>query len=82
MVTVKLPALLHKDAGEKEYLSNAKNVGAVLKELPKRYGKEFDRYSKHYAVFVNGVDCRHLKGNRTKLNPEDEVQIFLVIAGG
>ncbi len=82
MITVKLPALLHKDAGEKEYESNAKNVGAVLKEIPKRYGSEFSRYTKHYAVFVNGTDCRELKGKRTKLKPGDEVQIFLVIAGG
>ena len=82
MITVKLPSLLHKDAGEKEYQSSAKNVGAVLKELPKRYGSEFARYSKHYAIFVNGTDCRQLKGNRTKLKPGDEVQIFLVIAGG
>ncbi len=82
MITVKLPSLLHKDAGEKEYQSSAKTVGAVLKELPKRYGSDFSRYTSHYAVFVNGTDSRQLKGKRTKLKPGDEVQIFLVVAGG
>ncbi len=82
MITVKLPSLLHKDTGVKEYQSSAKNVGAVLKELPEKYGTEFSRYTKHYAIFVNGTDCRQLKGKRTKLNPGDEVQLFLVIAGG
>ncbi len=82
MPRVKLYATLRKAAGEKEYLSQARNVGQVLEELHERYGAGVERYLNGCIVLVNGQNVGYLKGRRTRLKAEDEVSVFPPLAGG
>ena len=82
MATVKFFATLRKATGEKSYESSAKNVGGILKEVPRLYGNGVSRYLKNCTVLVNGRNIAYLRGKRTRLEPGDEVSIFPPLAGG
>ncbi len=82
MPLVKLYATLRKAAGEKEYRSQARDVGQVLKELRERYGEGVSRYLRDCIVLVNGQNVGYLKGKRTRLEADDEVSVFPPLAGG
>ena len=82
MATVKFFTMLRKATGEQLYESSERTVGAVLKEVEKRYGNGVSRYLKNCIVLVNGQNISYLKGKRTKLGPGDEVSLFPPAAGG
>jgi molybdopterin synthase sulfur carrier subunit len=61
----------------------------LLVELCDRYGSNFKRkvfngkgISNEIIILVNGRNIMHLQGIDTKLNKEDEISIFPVVAGG
>ncbi len=82
MPTIKFFTMLRKATGEPGYESCERTVGAVLKEVEKRYGDGASRYLKKCIVLVNGQNISYLKGKRTKLAPGDEVSLFPPAAGG
>jgi molybdopterin synthase sulfur carrier subunit len=61
----------------------------LLYELCERYGSNFRKkifngsnVSSEIIILVNGRSITHLQGIDTVLNPEDEISIFPVVAGG
>lgn len=82
MATVKFFTMLRKAAGEQGYETDQKTVGAVLKEVEKKYGGNVSRYMKNCIVLVNGQNITCLKGRRTRIEPGDEVSLFPPVAGG
>ncbi|MDD3717370.1 MAG: MoaD/ThiS family protein [Actinomycetota bacterium] len=82
MATVKFFTMLRKVTGEREYESSAPTVGAVIREVEKKYGGDIKRYTRNCIVLVNGQNINYLKGKRTKLAPGDEVSLFPPVAGG
>lgn len=82
LATVKFFTILRKVTGEREYESSAPTVGAVIKEVEKRYGGDIARYTRKCIVLVNGKNIHYLKGKRTKLGPGDEVSLYPPVAGG
>lgn len=64
-------------------------VEILLKKLSEVYGEKFrnkvfqgSQLSKEVIILVNGRHITHLDGIDTKLNKEDVVAIFPVVAGG
>ncbi len=82
MATVKFFTLLRKATGESGYETDQKTVGAVLKEVERRYGGKVSAYTRHCIVLVNGRNINYLKGRRTRLRPADEVSLYPPVAGG
>ncbi|QGU94051.1 MoaD family protein [Clostridium bovifaecis] len=61
----------------------------LLRRLSEAYGEKFrnkvfqgNQLSKEVIILVNGRHIAHLDGISTKLNREDVVAIFPVVAGG
>jgi len=82
MATVKFFTILRKATGEQGYETSERTVGAVLKEVERRYGDNVSRYLKNCIVLVNGQNVSYLKGKRTKLSSGDEVSLYPPVAGG
>jgi molybdopterin synthase sulfur carrier subunit len=67
-------------------------VDELLKKLCSMYGKRFEEkvykdkqtseLSSEIIILVNGRHITHYDGVQTKLNQEDEISIFPVVAGG
>ena len=66
------------------------NVGEVLEECSKKFGKKFEdaiydengNLKKYINVSVNGKDIRHKKGLETNLEEGDELALLPSVAGG
>lgn len=65
------------------------DVKALLHKLCERFGREFcrkvlngDELSDEIIILVNGRHIAHLDGINTKLDENDEISIFPVVAGG
>ena len=76
-------------AKEIRWTTPTATVGDLLHALSDRYGSGFrdwalegDSLGKFIIVLVNGRDVRHLAGLATRLEPEDDVSIFPMVAGG
>lgn len=82
MATVKFFTMLRKAAGEQGYETSERTVGAVLKEVERKYGNNVSRYTRNCIVLVNGQNISYLKGKRTKLATGDEVSLYPPAAGG
>jgi len=92
-VTVKFFTTLREITGKKEEqieFSRAATVESLLKQLSKKYGKEFDDYvydelrnvSGHLHFLVNGQSTTTLRGLRTRLKEGDQVAILPPVGGG
>lgn len=82
MPTVKFYASLRKAAGTKEAEIPARSVKELLQRLSTGYDGGLRRYLKISTVLVNGKNVIHLKGKRTRLEPDDVVSIFPPLGGG
>jgi len=62
----------------------------MLKQLSKKYGKDFDDYmfdelgdlQGHLQILVNGLSVSTMKGLNTKLSDGDQVAILPPVGGG
>ena len=79
--------------GKKEELlefSKSINVDAMLKQLSKRYGKDFDDYMfdelgdvrGHLQVLINGRSVSTMQDLKTQLKDADQVAILPPVGGG
>jgi molybdopterin synthase sulfur carrier subunit len=92
-VTVRFFTSLREITGKKEdllELPRSISVDAVLRQLSKRYGKEFDDYMfdeigdvrGHLQVLINGRSVSTMQGLKTQLNDADQVAILPPVGGG
>ena len=92
-VTVKFFTTLREITGKKEEqieFSKAATVESLLKQLSKKYGKEFDDYvydelgnvHGHLHFLVNGQSITALNEFRTRLKEGDQVAILPPVGGG
>jgi molybdopterin synthase sulfur carrier subunit len=92
-VTVKFFTTLREITGKKEEqieFSKASTVESLLKQLSKKYGKEFDDYvydelgnvHGHLHFLVNGQSITALNEFRTRLKEGDQVAILPPVGGG
>jgi sulfur-carrier protein len=82
MPTVKFFATLRQAAGTREVEMDVATVKELLDRLSTDYDGKLDKYLKISTVLVNGKNVVHLKGQRTKLKPKDEVSLFPPLGGG
>ena len=92
-VIVKFFTTLREITGKKEEsleLSRSISVDAVLRQLSKKYGKEFDDYMfdeigdvrGHLQVLINGRSVATMQGLKTQLKDADQVAILPPVGGG
>jgi molybdopterin synthase sulfur carrier subunit len=92
-VTVRFFTTLREITGKKEEQIELKlptRVGSLLKQLRKKYGKEYEDYvfdelgdvRGHLQVLVNGQSVTAFRGLRTKLKDGDQVAILPPVGGG
>jgi molybdopterin synthase sulfur carrier subunit len=92
-VTVRFFTTLREITGKKEEsveFSKATNVESLLKQLSKKYGKDFDDYvfdelgnvRGHLQFLVNGQSVTTLKGLKTRLKDRDKIAILPPVGGG
>jgi len=92
-VKVKFFTTLREIVGKKEEqieLSRSVTVEALLKQLSKKYGKEFEDYvydelgniRGHLQFLVNGKSITALQGFKTKLKEGDQIAILPPVGGG
>ena len=82
MPTVKFFATLRQVAGARQIEMEAGTVKDLLDRLSTAYEGRMDRYLKISTVLVNGKNVVHMKGQKTRLKPDDEVSIFQPMGGG
>ena len=92
-VTVRFFTTLREIVGKKEEqleFSKPSSVNTMLKQLSKKYGKDFDDYmfdelgdlQGHLQILVNGLSVSTMKGLNTKLSDGDQVAILPPVGGG
>ena len=92
-VTVKFFTTLREITGKKEEqveFSKAATVASLLKQLSKKYGKEFSDYvydelgdvRGHLQILINGRSITTMQGFKTKLNNGDQIAILPPVGGG
>lgn len=92
-VTVRFFTTLREITGKREdqiELPRPTSVNSLLKQLGKKYGKEYDDYvfdelgdvRGHLQVLVNGQSVTTLRGLRTTLKDGDQVAILPPVGGG
>ena len=92
-VVVKFFTTLREIVGNKEELlefSKPITVDAMLKQLSKRYGKDFDDYMfdelgdvrGHLQVLINGRSVSTMQDLKTQLKDADQVAILPPVGGG
>jgi molybdopterin synthase sulfur carrier subunit len=92
-VKVKFFTTLREIVGKKEEqieLSRSVTVEALLRQLAKTYGKDFEDYvfdelgntRGHLQFLVNGNSITTLKGLKTKLIEGDQIAILPPVGGG
>jgi molybdopterin synthase sulfur carrier subunit len=92
-VVVRFFTTLREITGKKEEqieFSEPPSVNAVLKQLSRNYGADFDDYMfdelgdvrGHLEILVNGRSVTSLSGLRTKLKDGDQVAILPPVGGG
>ena len=83
-------AYIRDYTGAKEvYVEHHPTLKQLLLRLCEMYGNKFknkifsdDELSDEIIILVNGRNVVHLNNLETFLNPEDEICIFPVVAGG
>jgi len=92
-VKVKFFTTLREIVGKKEEqieFSRSVTVEALMKQLLKKYGKEFEDYvydelgnvRGHLQFLVNGNSVTALQGFKTKLRDGDQIAILPPVGGG
>ena len=92
-VAVRFFTTLREITGKKEELlelSKPISVDAFLKQLSKKYGKDFDDYMfdelgdvrGHLQVLINGKSVSTMQGLKTQLKDADQVAILPPVGGG
>jgi len=92
-VTVRFFTTLREITGKKEELLELPKpitVDAFLRQLSKKYGKEFDDYMfdeigdvrGHLQVLINGRSVSTMQGLKTQLKDADQVAILPPVGGG
>jgi molybdopterin synthase sulfur carrier subunit len=92
-IVVKFFTTLREVVGKKEELlefSKPITVDAMLKQLSKRYGKDFDDYMfdelgdvrGHLQVLINGRSVSTMQDLKTQLKDADQVAILPPVGGG
>jgi len=92
-VKVKFFTTLREIVGKKEEqieLSRSATVEALLRQLSKTYGKDFEDYvydelrnvRGHLHFLVNGKSISTLQGFKTKLKEGDQIAILPPVGGG
>jgi len=92
-VKVKFFTTLREIVGKKEEqieLSRSVTVEALLRQLSKTYGKDFEDYvydelrnvRGHLHFLVNGKSISTLQGFKTKLREGDQIAILPPVGGG
>jgi sulfur-carrier protein len=74
---------------ELEWTTPAQSLRELLQGLAERHGEPFrrrilpeGRLSETIIVLVNGQHILHLDGLDTRLQPEDTISLFPMVAGG
>jgi len=92
-VKVKFFTTLREIVGKKEEqieLSRSVTIETLLRQLSKKYGKDFEDYvydelgnvRGHLQFLVNGKSVTALQGLKTKLKEEDQLAILPPVGGG
>ena len=92
-VVVRFFTTLREITGKKEEsleLLKPISVDALLRQLSKKYGKEFDDYMfdelgdvrGHLQVLINGRSVSIMQGLKTELKDADQVAILPPVGGG
>jgi len=79
---VRYYASLRQVAGRREDEFEVGTVKEMLDAVSKAYDGKLDRYLKISTVLVNGKNVIHIKGRKTRLEPDDVVSIFPPMGGG
>lgn len=82
MPKVRYYASLRQVAGRREDEFEVGTVKEMLDAVSKAYDGKLDRYLKISTVLVNGKNVIHIKGRKTRLEPDDVVSIFPPMGGG
>ena len=82
MPKVRYYASLRQAAGRREDEFEVGTVKEMLDAVSKAYDGKLDRYLKISTVLVNGKNVIHIKGKKTRLEPDDVVSIFPPMGGG
>lgn len=92
-VAVRFFTTLREITGKKEELLELPkpiSVDALLRELSKKYGKDFDDYvfdelgdvRGHLQVLINGASVSTMQDLKTQLKDADQVAILPPVGGG
>ncbi len=92
-IAVRFFTTLREITGKKEEsleLLKPISVDALLRQLSKKYGKEFDDYMfdelgdvrGHLQVLINGRSVSTMQGLKTELKDADQVAILPPVGGG
>ncbi len=92
-ITARFFTTLREIAGRKEdhiEFSKTATVDSLLKQLSKKYGKEFDDYMfdelgdvrGHLQILINGQSVTTMRGLKTRLKEGDQVAILPPVGGG
>jgi sulfur-carrier protein len=79
---VRYYASLRQAAGRREDDFEVGTVKEMLDAVSKASNGKLDRYLKISTVLVNGKNVIHIKGRKTRLEPDDVVSIFPPMGGG
>jgi len=82
MPTVKFFATLRQITKTRETEVPGQTVQEVLDKLATEFEGKLQRYLKISTVLVNNKNIRLLKGENTRLNPDDVVSIYPPLGGG
>ena len=82
MPTVKFFATLRQVTNTREAEVPGATVEEILDKLATMYEGRLQRYVKVSTVLVNNKNVRYLKGDKTRLKPDDVVSIYPPLGGG
>ena len=82
MPTVKFFATLRQITKTRETEVPGGTVQDILDTLATMYEGKLQRYVKVSTVLVNNKNIRYLKGEETRLKPDDVVSIYPPLGGG
>ena len=82
MPIVKFFATLRQITRERETEVAGATVAEVLDNLAAAYEGKLERYVNVSTVLVNNKNIRYLKGEKTRLKPDDVVSIYPPLGGG
>lgn len=82
MPTVKFYATLRQITKMRQTEVPGATVKEILDALATMYEGKLERYVKVSTVLVNNKNIRYLKGENTRLKPDDVVSVYPPLGGG